>query len=309
MSNSDKTKETEKIVSSLEKLSKLRSDNVIDDDEFKKLKSELLENVLNSDDNGNNPEKSVNIYDGIDFSLNENETPMQNDIYEGIDFSLNKDDKPYIDTSLKKDANIYEGIDFSLDKTENSKADETKKAEKYFSKKSSLYNTRNNLLMDIEQLSRLLPAPIFIMGLCAAVLIYYVLIIFAQTGESMQHLLLLICIFAGVVPSFIIIPNSVKISRKSKKEKEINNELYEYYISSPYKNLVSFKGSDPYIFSEISDISDCEDLFQAEKKLYALSSDKKTLALNKQNADCSDNDELADYSAALYVFGSDLVHE
>lgn len=309
MQDLNKTKETEKIVSSLEKLSKLRSENIINDEELNRLKSELL-GESTEENRENDPQE---IYDGIDFSLDKpdnDNTLTQNEIYDGIDFSLDKKEEE--EKVSNKGSDIYEGIDFSLANTEekiSEKESEAKKALKYFEEKLPLYTKRDNLLMDIEQLSRLLPLPIFIMGICAAIIFYYVLIIFAEESASLSRLFIFICIFAGVFPSFIIIPNAVKISSKSKQEKEINDELYDYYNASPYKNTVSFKGSDPYIFSELTEITDSKDLFEAEKKLYNEAKNESSLSLNKQKADSSDNEELAAYSAALYVFGSDLIHE
>ncbi len=246
----------------------------------------------------NSEERLTDVISDIDFSLDDNTGDMTSD----IDFSLDNDN-----TS----ETLTNGIDFSLSCADDLYAKEKlSEIKRYFSEKSSVYAHRDSVLMDAEQLSRLCAVPIFIMGLVSALMFYFVLVRFADAAGSLAMLLMLICIFAGIVPSFIIIPNTFRISRKTKEAKLLDAELRDFYADSPYTNDIPYEFTDPYIITELIETAlseDVDNIPDAEYILMKNLDDEKIMSVNKKQADCSDSEEIAGRAAALYVLGKRLL--
>lgn len=245
------------------------------------------------------PEEGLtDVISDIDFSLDDNTEDLTSD----IDFSLDNDNTSEVLTNE---------IDFSLPSADNLFAKEKlSEIRRYFSEKISVYAHRDSILMDAEQLSRLCAVPIFIMGLVSALMFYFVLVHFAEVTGGPAMLLILICIFAGIVPSFIIIPNTFRISQKTKEAKLLDTELRDFYADSPYKNDIPYEFTNPYIISELIETALSEDVDNISDAGYILMKnldDERTMSVNKKQADSSDSEEIAGRAAALYVLGKRLL--
>ena len=339
LSAESKTKEAESVIASLRELGSLRSEGIISDSEFERLKSELM-------DGGEAPKAAEADKSGGDISgfaadmfrmddITAKEAPDRenncDDILAGIDFSLDKpDDKPAENTISNED--ILSGIDFSLDNGPEPVIPEKKPAEigrsynkaavpnvktpsqrlkeisRCFSAVKEKYTERDCALMDTESLESLSTVPLFLMGAAAAFFFYYVLKTFAEIDAGMKEILILICLCAGVLPACVIIPNTVKINRRHRCAEEADGELKEFYLRSGCTDI-PYEYSSPYVIDELKSIIDdgrADSISDAARQLSAELSEEENLMAEKKQADFSDNDELAARSAALYVLGKKL---
>lgn len=339
LSAESKTKEAESVIASLRELGSLRSEGIISDSEFERLKSELM-------DGGEAPKAAEADKSGGDISgfaadmFRMDDIPAKaapdrenngDDILAGIDFSLDKpDDKPAENTISNED--ILSGIDFSLDNGPEPVIPEKKPAEigrsynkaavpnvntpsqrlkeigRCFSAVKEKYTERDCALMDTESLESLSMVPLFLMGAAAAFFFYYVLKAFAEIDAGMKEILILICLCAGVLPACVIIPNTVKINRRHKCAEEADGELKEFYLRSGCTDI-PYEYSSPYVIDELKSIIDdgrADSISDAARQLSAELSEEENLKVEKKQADFSDNDELAARSAALYVLGKKL---
>lgn len=338
LSAESKTKEAESVIASLRELGSLRSEGIISDSEFERLKSELM-------DGGKASKAAESNKSGGDISgfaadmfrmddITAKAAPDRengDDILAGIDFSLDKpDDKPAENTISNED--ILSGIDFSLDNGSEPIIPEKKPAEigrsynktaalniktpsqrlkeisRCFSAVKEKYTERDCALMDTESLESLSTVPLFLMGAAAAFFFYYVLKTFAEIDAGMKEILILICLCAGVLPACVIIPNTVKINRRHKCAEEADGELKEFYLRSGCTDI-PYEYSSPYVIDELKSIIDdgrADSISDAARQLSAELSEEENLMAEKKQADFSDNDELAARSAALYVLGKKL---
>lgn len=339
LSAESKTKEAESVIASLRELGSLRSEGIISDSEFERLKSELM-------DGGEAPKAAEAEKSGGDISgfaadmfrmddITAKAAPDRenngDDILAGIDFSLDKpDDKPAENTISNED--ILSGIDFSLDNGPEPVIPEKKPAEigrsysktaapniktpsqrlkeisRCFSAVKEKYTERDCALMDTESLESLSTVPLFLMGAAAAFFFYYVLKTFAEIDAGMKEILILICLCAGVLPACVIIPNTVKINRRHRCAEEADGELKEFYLRSGCTDI-PYEYSSPYVIDELKSIIDdgrADSISDAARQLSAELSEEENLMAEKKQADFSDNDELAARSAALYVLGKKL---
>lgn len=338
LSAESKTKEAESVIASLRELGSLRSEGIISDSEFERLKSELM-------DGGEAPKAAEADKSGGDISgfaadmfkmddISAKAAPDRengDDILAGIDFSLDKpDDKPAENTISNED--ILSGIDFSLDNGSEPVIPEKKPAEigrsynktaapniktpsqrlkeisRCFSAVKEKYTERDCALMDTESLESLSTVPLFLMGAAAAFFFYYVLKTFAEIDAGMKEILILICLCAGVLPACVIIPNTVKINRRHRCAEEADGELKEFYLRSGCTDI-PYEYSSPYVIDELKSIIDdgrADSISDAARQLSAELSEEENLMAEKKQADFSDNDELAARSAALYVLGKKL---
>lgn len=346
LSAESKTKEAESVIASLRELGSLRSEGIISDSEFERLKSELM-------DGGEAPKAAETENSGGDISgfaadmfrmddITAKAAPDResngDDILAGIDFSLDKpDDEPAENTPSSEDnisdGDILSGIDFSLDSEPEPVIPEKKPAEigrsynksaapnvktpsqrlkeigRCFSAVKEKYTERDCALMDTESLESLSAVPLFLMGAAAAFFFYYVLKTFAEIDAGMKEILILICLCAGVLPACVIIPNTVKINRRHRCAEEADGELKEFYLRSGCTDI-PYEYSSPYVIDELKSIIDdgrADSISDAARQLSAELSEEENLKAEKKQADFSDNDELAARSAALYVLGKKLI--
>ncbi|MGN0695414.1 MAG: SHOCT domain-containing protein [Oscillospiraceae bacterium] len=312
-------------ISSLSRLNDLKKDGAVSEEEFESLKAELLgppeekpaapaEDIsdfadslftMDSEPMPVIPEKNASPDEPADIS-----GPGLTNVTGDFDFSLDRDE-PVITE------NAADGINFSLEPEavipENSKSSAEKRLseiERYCMKQLEAYTGRDCALMDSEALSSLSSLPLFLVGVAAAIFFFIILKSFADMTGTLSELLIILCICAGVAPACVIIPNTVKISRRSKAAKEYNDILTESYLNSGI-NDIPFEYTNPYIIAELEDIIDsgrADSIPAAVDCLNSELSDGETLAAQKKRADFAENDELAARSAALYVLGKGLIN-
>ena len=338
LSAESKTKEAESVIASLRELGSLRSEGIISDSEFERLKSELMDGgeapkAAESNKSGGDisgfaadmfrmdditakaapdREKGDDILAGIDFSLDKpDDKPAENtisneDILSGIDFSLDNGSEPIIPE--KKPAEIGRSYNKSAAPNVKTPSQRLKEISRCFSAVKEKYTERDCALMDTESLESLSTVPLFLMGAAAAFFFYYVLKTFAEIDAGMKEILILICLCAGVLPACVIIPNTVKINRRHKCAEEADGELKEFYLRSGCTDI-PYEYSSPYVIDELKSIIDdgrADSISDAARQLSAELSEEENLMAEKKQADFSDNDELAARSAALYVLGKKL---
>lgn len=339
LSAESKTKEAESVIASLRELGSLRSEGIISDSEFERLKSELMDGgeapkAAEADKSSGDisgfaadmfrmdditakaaPDRENNgddILAGIDFSLDKpDDKPAENtisneDILSGIDFSLDNGPEPVIPE--KKPAEIGRSYNKSAAPNVKTPSQRLKEISRCFSAVKEKYTERDCALMDTESLESLSTVPLFLMGAAAAFFFYYVLKTFAEIDAGMKEILILICLCAGVLPACVIIPNTVKINRRHRCAEEADGELKEFYLRSGCTDI-PYEYSSPYVIDELKSIIDdgrADSISDAARQLSAELSREENLMAEKKQADFSDNDELAARSAALYVLGKKL---
>ena len=241
---------------------------------------------------------------GIDFSLDDtfgNAPPVTADMTADIDFSLdgltpiiqppnqNKAPAPVIGNAPP--ANYIDRL--------------TEK----FMPMHELYEKRNEALMNAERLEKLSLIPIFAVGVAAAVFFFIVLEMLAGLPGTVENFLLLLCFWGGVAPACIIIPNSLKCSRETKKAAKADSELREYYESSGYTDI-PYELTDPYILEYLAETAEGNGINGIRKAAAMLGAlNAESLEKIKKQADTSADDETAARSASVYVLGKRMTSE
>lgn len=308
-------------ISSLSRLNDLKKDGAVSDEEFERLKAELLGSPTEEQ---NTPVPDL---DGFSKSLFNMESVPEPIINEDNTYSEPSPEEGLTDVvgdmdfSLDKDAPVTEnsaaGIDLDLhseavitDKRPTGAARRLDEMERLFSSHLSDYTDRDCALMDCEALSSLSSLPLFIVGAAAAVFFYIILKSFADMTGTLSEFLIIFCICAGVAPACVIIPNTVKLARRNKAARQSNSILTENFIRSGITDI-PFEYTNPYVLSELEDIigsGRADSITAAVDCLNAELSDSENLAAEKKRADFAENDELAARSAALYVLGKGLLN-
>lgn len=306
-------------ISSLSRLNDLKKDGAVSDEEFERLKSELLRSSPAEQ------KEPVPDLDGFSKDLFNMDTDTYSepsvpaaeegltDVVNGMDISLDNEDRPITE-------NVTDGINFDLhsegiipDKTSQPKnaAKRLEEIERLFMGHLGDYTARDCALMDCKTLSSLSSIPLFLVGAAAAVFFFYIMKSFADMAGTLAEFLIILCICAGIAPACVIIPNTIKLSRRSKAAKEANSILTENFMRSGVTDI-PFEYTSPYVLSALEDIIDsgkADSIPDAVDCLNSELSDSEELAAEKKRADFAENDELAARSAALYVLGKGLLND